>query len=152
MFVETLEDILEIRRNGVTIPEWNSTKKLINIYGIAAGMSYLHSHNVVHRCMCPLGIYLDDSLLPKIGNFGLSTRFFGSDSITHQSITGLKGSPIYYAPEIIQLNKSDVYAFAYILYEILMEEKPFHEISNVNNIFTKVVVDKKTTNNKRHDS
>lgn len=71
-------------------------KKLINIYGIAAGMSYIHSICIIHR-----QIFI---LTPKIGDFGLSTRFFDTDNITLQSISGIKCAPIYAAPEVMQNN------------------------------------------------
>ena len=38
--------ILENERNNENIPGWDDTKKLINIYGIASGMSYLHSQGI----------------------------------------------------------------------------------------------------------
>ena len=84
--------------------KYSHTKILLNIYGIASGMAYLHSHDVVHRCLCPDNIYLDDLLLPKIGDFGFSTRFTNLDSLTYQSLSGSKGTPIYMAPEGILSN------------------------------------------------
>lgn len=44
----SLRDILNMEKLGFFPNEWNQTKKLINIYGIASGMSYLHSHDVLH--------------------------------------------------------------------------------------------------------
>lgn len=45
----SLEQIIELERKGISNYDWNDTKKLINIYGIAAGMSYLHDNNILHR-------------------------------------------------------------------------------------------------------
>lgn len=46
---------------------------------------------------------------------------------------GLKGTPIYLAPEIITEEKyskaSDVYAFAYIIFEIMTGEIPFKDFT-----------------------
>lgn len=70
----TLKHILEAERKGQIIPSWDDTKKLINIYGIASGMSYLHSNNILHRDLKPENIYLNDYLFPKIGDFGLSAK------------------------------------------------------------------------------
>ena len=37
--------------------ELSDTKKLITIYGIASGMSYLHSHNILHCDLNPKNIF-----------------------------------------------------------------------------------------------
>ena len=127
----TLKDVLEIERNDQSIPEWNKIKRLINIYGIASAMSYLHSQGIVHRCLNPSNVYFDEILFSKLGDFGLSTKFLNKDSMTHQSITGYKGTPIYSAPKIIQFNKcaqkGDVYAFAFVVYEMMSKKKTFSE-------------------------
>ena len=128
------------------IQGWNETKKLMNIYGIASAMMYLHSHGIIHRCLQPSNVYLDDFLLPKIADFGLSTKFNSQDCMTHQSISGFKGTPIYSAPEVLQNNvfskASDVYAFAFVVFEMMSSEKPFCEIENKNQIFDEVVIKK----------
>lgn len=59
---QSLNDLLNVERNETHIGEWNDTKKLINIYGIASGMAYLHSNNVIHRNLSPESIFLDDYL------------------------------------------------------------------------------------------
>ena len=135
----SLEYILELERNNQNITGWNETKKLINIYGIASGMAYLHSHNIIHRSLKPSNIYLDDILAPKIGDFGISTRFSCLNSITHESISGIKAVPIYSAPEVLQFNEysksSDVYSFSLIIYELVTGKIPFEEIISKNHIF-----------------
>ena len=140
----SLEDILELERMNKSIQGWNDTKKLINIYGIASGMSYLHSKNICHRSLKPSNIYIDDILTPKIGDFGLSTPFTNLNNITHQSISGVKATPIYSSPEVLQSNEyskmSDVYSFAFIVYEIISNEIPFSEIKNKTQIYNEVVV------------
>ena len=45
---KSLEQILEIDINNKSKKLLNDTKRLIIIYGIASGMSYLHSHNYIH--------------------------------------------------------------------------------------------------------
>lgn len=63
----SLEDLILMERNGSNKKiNYDDTQKLIIIYGIAAGMSYLHSHNIIHRDLKPGNILLDDFLFPKI--------------------------------------------------------------------------------------
>lgn len=142
----SLENVLQIERFGQSIPGLDSTKKLIIIYGIASAMSYLHSKGIIHRSLKSATVYLDDILTPKIGDFGLSTRFKSSTNITHQSITTVKIDPAFLAPEVMLSNEysksSDVYAFAMIVYEIMSSKIPFDEFANKNTIFDEVVVKK----------
>ena len=57
---KSLHDFIDIERNGLFIECWNETKKHINIYGIASCMSYLHSHEILHRNFKPKSVILDN--------------------------------------------------------------------------------------------
>jgi serine/threonine protein kinase len=52
---------------------------MIVIVGIALGMQYLHSHDIVHRDLKLENILLDDHNRPLITDFGLS-RFISPGS------------------------------------------------------------------------
>ncbi|KAK8880769.1 hypothetical protein M9Y10_003457 [Tritrichomonas musculus] len=142
-FNKSLLNLVEMERKNKKVPEWNETKRLINIYGIAAGMSYLHSHKIIHRNLGLNSIFLDEFLLPKIGNFGFSTRVHTIKTITMQSTSGIKGNPSYSAPEVLEhgdyTKASDVYAFGIIVYELMTLKKPFKK-NSYNDIYNEVVL------------
>ena len=129
----SLEDLLDVERNGISIPFWSDTLKLINIYGIASAMSFLHSKNILHRDLKPGNILLDDFLFPKLADFGFST--FCSDKNDEKIQTGTIGTASFIAPEILKENKysksSDVYAFGMLVYEIMEKQFPFDGIQNI---------------------
>lgn len=87
---------------------------------IATGMNYLHKLGVIHRDLKLGNVVLDQYDRAKITDFGLSV-------VKSASQTSMKldecGTPQYMAPESFGLvpmfsTKSDVYAFAIILWEL----------------------------------
>lgn len=129
----TLYDILEMERKSQNTSKFDDTKKLITIYGIASGMSYLHSNRIVHRDLKSQNIFIDGNLWPKVADFGLSKIIpVNKYSLTNSSGQGFKGTPNYIAPEIYEEDSytkaGDVYAFAMIIYEIMTLKIPFENI------------------------
>ena len=128
----SLDVFLEQNRNSPSKVNMNDTRKLIIIYGIASAMSYMHSHRIIHRDLKPGNVLLDDLLFPKIADFGFSKINHSNGSINHLNSTvgTIKGTPIYMSPEIWikaqYSNASDVYAFAFVVYEIITNKKPFY--------------------------
>ncbi|XP_048548848.1 receptor-like serine/threonine-protein kinase SD1-7 [Triticum urartu] len=53
--------------------EWRKRYQIIN--GICDGLYYLHQNHIVHLDLKPANILLDDTMLPKIADFGLSRCF-----------------------------------------------------------------------------
>jgi len=95
------------------------------------GLSYVHSHGMVHRDLKPDNIRLSTRGEVKIMDFGIAL------DPSDQSLTlpgTLVGSPHYLAPEQIlggKLDaKVDIFAFGITLYEILTGKKPFFETQN----------------------
>ena len=128
----TLSNINSDEDDDEIILNLNDTQKLINIYGIAIGMSYLHSHNIIHRNLQQESIFLDEHFYPKISKFNYAkeiesnTTFFES-----RTDSKLKVKSNYVAPEVLTSLKyskaSDVYEFAFLSYLILMEETPYFD-------------------------
>ena len=94
---------------------WNDTKKLINIYGIASAMSYLHSHNILHRGLSSEAIFLDEHLYPKVSGFDNSIEIpqnlNGNDQIEGSS---MKGTFRYLAPEVLSRLRAMFMLFLYL--------------------------------------
>lgn len=96
------------------------TDKMKIFYGIAFGLKYLHSRNIIHRDIKPENIFLNEELDPFIGDFGFARVF--KEGI---KITGSIGTIYYMAPEIIdedsvEPDKSiDVYSFAITVLQTL---------------------------------
>ena len=64
----------------------NWALKLEIIRGVAVGVEFLHSKQVIHRDLKPANILLDDSMTPKLTDFGLS-RCFDENQSRHITTT-----------------------------------------------------------------
>ncbi|KAK8882419.1 hypothetical protein M9Y10_045061 [Tritrichomonas musculus] len=122
-----LKQLLDTERNITPIDDWNETKKLINIYGIASSLSYLNSVNIIYKDLNPENIVLDDFLCPKLINFSFVDIPKQMSRIVEEE--EFKGTPKYAAPELFdneKFNQSTVaYSFALILYELISGKKIF---------------------------
>lgn len=124
-----LKQLLDTERNITPIDDWNETKKLINIYGIASSLSYLNSVNIIYKDLNPENIVLDDFLCPKLINFSFVDIPKQMSRIVEEE--EFKGTPKYAAPELFdneKFNQSTVaYSFAQILYELISGKKNLKE-------------------------
>lgn len=118
----SLFNALRHRKNA---PDLTGTQKTIIALGIAYGMASLHSKGIIHRDLKSMNVLLDDELLPKICDFGVS-RFATEDKAI---MTKEIGTPHWMAPELFEshnyTNKVDVYAYGILLWEMLTEKVPF---------------------------
>lgn len=118
----SLFNALRHRKNA---PDLNGTQKTIIALGIAYGMASLHSKGIIHRDLKSMNVLLDDELLPKICDFGVS-RFASEEKVI---MTKEIGTPHWMAPELFEsnnyTNKVDVYAYGILLWEMLTEKVPF---------------------------
>ncbi|KAA0046399.1 hypothetical protein IC582_021894 [Cucumis melo] len=100
--------------------------------GVARAIAYLHEEClewVLHRDIKPENILLDNDFCPKLSDFGLS-KLKENDG-TAVSISRIRGTPGYVAPELVKLGsnsmttKADVYSFGMVLLEIISGTRNF---------------------------
>jgi serine/threonine protein kinase len=118
--------VLRKAEKGSSPPGWDSTAKSIVALGVAAGMCYLHSQNILHRDLKPANVLLDANFYPRIGDFGLAKMMLPGDTSV---MTVNAGTPLFMAPEMWKDDvygfSVDVYAYGIFLYLLLVDEHPF---------------------------
>ncbi len=96
---------------------------------VASALAYAHEQGVVHRDIKPDNILLEDDRV-LVADFGLARAV--DEVYQRLTATGtVVGSPIYMSPEQASGQKeidgrSDIFALACVLYELLSGEPPFY--------------------------
>jgi serine/threonine protein kinase len=101
---------------------WDGTAKSITAIGIVRGMIELHDAGIVHRELTAGNVLFDDERRPHIADFGL-----GDGPSLSRILVGTGVAPLHWAPEFYAHcgPKVDVYAFALLLYEIVVGRPVF---------------------------
>lgn len=116
----------------------NWYKRLEIAVGVAHGLEYLHSYAdppVIHRDVKPSNVLLDDNLIAKVADFGISKAT--DTEATHVS-TRPAGTAGYFDPQYFirqQLTTaSDVYGYGVVLLELVTGQRAIDHtrISNFN--------------------
>lgn len=137
---------------GGTLAEYIKTKRRLSeqmvqhfAQQLVEGLEVLHAEKIVHSDLKPANILL--SLPPvgscrnvklKIADFGFSRKLQADEQYT----MGIKGSPLYMAPEVLNLqpysSQADLYSLGVILYECLFGSAPYK--TNDLNYLTKQIL------------
>ncbi|CAL5046371.1 unnamed protein product [Urochloa decumbens] len=112
---------------------WHTCYKIIK--GICEGLHYLHNGSkdpIYHLDLKPANILLDENMVPKIGDFGLSRLFDSTQTCTTQGITGTLG---YMPPEYINryhiTPKFDVFSLGVIIIQIMAGRDGYLKFENM---------------------
>ncbi|XP_056907687.1 interleukin-1 receptor-associated kinase 4 isoform X2 [Takifugu flavidus] len=97
--------------------------------GTASGLEFVHRNHHVHRDVKSANILLDEKLVAKISDFGL-TRASPKGTSTTMKTERIVGTCAYMAPEALRgqvTPKSDIFSFGVVLLEILSGLPPVDE-------------------------
>mmetsp|Transcript_6895 Transcript_6895/g.14210 ORF Transcript_6895/g.14210 Transcript_6895/m.14210 type:complete len:1258 (-) Transcript_6895:1935-5708(-) len=92
---------------------------------VCRGVLYLHRCRLLHRDLKSSNMMLDDELVVKVGDFGLTRPVSGPTA----PMTGQTGTFQYMAPEVLSSRpyseKADVFSFGVLLWELAARRLPY---------------------------
>jgi len=92
---------------------------------ITLNLNYIHSKNVIHRDIKPENLVFGSNGYLHLTDFGIALEYHRGD----KGVRSASGTPGYMAPEAITNKKQDFsvdyFALGVIVYELMMEERPY---------------------------
>jgi serine/threonine protein kinase/predicted ATPase/Tfp pilus assembly protein PilF len=138
----SLRDVLE------KTPRFTVQRALYISLDIADALTRAHRLNIYHRDIKPDNVLIADDGTPRLTDFGMA-RLSNRPQITQDG--AIVGTLAYMSPEIFNgehdEEKSDIWAFGVMLYEMLAGKRPFHYEQPgqlINAIITQPVLDLET--------
>jgi len=134
---ETLFNITNKDFNRFNEIEWDSTRKMITIIGLAHSLRFLHGKGIYHNHLSSDCVFFDTKFEPILGHYMYSSLM--AFSIPYYMVNN---NYRYTAPEVFfgEPNgpKPDVFSFAMIVYEILTGKIPFRKCRNQKEVLQKI--------------
>ena len=94
-------------------------------FEVLSGLDYLHSHNIIHRDIKCLNLFITKDRHIKIGDLGVSAWTSSVDNLHYTRV----GTPLYISPELVKQKpynyKTDIWSFGCSLYHLACLEPPF---------------------------
>jgi hypothetical protein len=115
---------------------------------LLAGLSFLHRFSVVHRDVKPDNIMLTGTGTLKIVDFG-TAKHLGA---TLSASTGMRGTPLYMAPEIIEAKgcrtSCDIWSVGCTIVQMITQKRPYSELGKLNavQLMFRIATEKKGPN------
>ncbi|XP_051180402.1 uncharacterized protein [Lolium perenne] len=113
--------------------EWSITYGIVK--GICEGLKHLHTGStnpIYHLDLKPANILLDEDMIPKIGDFGLSRLLVSTQTCVTQTFIGTRG---YMPPEYIDKQeitpKFDVFSLGVIILQIMAGRSGHSESAHI---------------------
>jgi ephrin-A len=97
-------------------------------------MVHLRNHNIIHRDLAARNVLLGPHGEPKVSDFGMSR--FVANSADAQHVTASSVGPLKWMSPQSLLDKawnekSDVWAFGVLMYEVIAREEPYADLEPV---------------------
>uniref|UniRef100_UPI00398ED382 proto-oncogene serine/threonine-protein kinase mos n=1 Tax=Pristiophorus japonicus TaxID=55135 RepID=UPI00398ED382 len=97
---------------------------------IVSGLSFLHSHSIVHLDLKPANVLITEEGRCKIGDFGCSHKLASDNDLTpNVQLRHLAGTYTHRAPELLRgcsaTLKADIYSFAITLWQMMSRDQPY---------------------------
>nr|XP_010914582.3 LOW QUALITY PROTEIN: dual specificity protein kinase shkD-like [Elaeis guineensis] len=123
--------LFRLLQRNTTRLDWR--RRIHMALDIARGMNYLHHCNppIIHRDLKSSNLLVDKNWTVKVGDFGLSRLKHD----TYLTTKNGKGTPQWMAPEVLRNEpsdeKSDVYSYGVILWELVTEKIPWDNLNSM---------------------
>ncbi len=103
--------------------ELDAKGKITLLEQLLQGLAYLHRHGILHRDIKPENVLVTNGIV-RLLDFGLSHKANDEEAVA--------GSPLYLAPEVVELEEiteaADLYSVGVLFYQLLTGQHPFGDL------------------------